>query len=73
MEIPCPHDGENHLLTITEVADCLKLSKRAVQTLIANGELPTIRPTRRVVRFLKRDIIDFIQSHRRGAPPTGIA
>jgi len=51
------------LLTISEVCQLLKVSKRTVQRWSKNGRLRPIRLSSRIIRFKKSDIERFLKSH----------
>lgn len=43
--------GIARLLTVSDLAKFLKCSERTIRTLVAQGRIPTVRPTPRIVRF----------------------
>ena len=52
------------LLTQSEAADFLGLTPRQVLRLAGRGELPRVVFPNREVRFLERDLADFIDQQR---------
>lgn len=54
------------LLTLPEVATCLRFSQMTVHRLVRQGRLPAVRVTRHF-RFHRRDVLDLLG---RGRAPT---
>ena len=55
------------LLTIPEAADLARMSRRSLESLIAQGTGPaTVRMGRRMVRIWRTDLLAWIDSHRTG-------
>lgn len=54
------------MLTVSEVAERLKLSLSAIYELIADGQLPSVRlgPKKGAVRVTEEDLQAFIESRR---------
>lgn len=63
--------GDNHLLTIAEVASRLGVAQRYVRTLIAEGRLRAIRLGPRCMRVSEHDFARLIAERRSGGrePP----
>ena len=60
-----PADPE--LLTIPEAAAIARMSRRSLESLIAQGDGPaTVRIGRRMVRIWRRDLLAWIDAHREG-------
>lgn len=53
------------LLSIPEVADCLKVSEKTVRRWIESGELPYHRLGRQI-RISETDLVMFVKSRRQG-------
>jgi excisionase family DNA binding protein len=53
----------SQLITKQAAADLLGISPWTVMRLVADGELPVVR-IGRCVRFVRRDVADFVQSRR---------
>ena len=60
-----PFAPESRLLTVREVAVLLRLHEKTVYSMVARGELPSIRLGRRV-RFSRDDIIRWLSARREG-------
>lgn len=59
-----PDHGIPKLLTLQEACDILKVHPNTLRQWDKNGILPAIRiGTKRVRRYQKEDIINFLQSH----------
>lgn len=58
---------DRRFLTVNEVADLLRVSRRTVERLVARGELPFVElPLRRGgLRFPRSAIDDFLRDHSR--------
>lgn len=56
---------EEKLLTIKEAAEMLRCSEGHIYRLIRRGELPTIKVGRKYTRIKKKDVLDFIEKHRK--------
>ncbi|MFA9410279.1 MAG: helix-turn-helix domain-containing protein, partial [Deltaproteobacteria bacterium] len=52
-----------HVLTVPELAEFLRISEKSVYALISGKHIPHIRVLRRV-RFLKTDVLRFVQENR---------
>ncbi|HET6203595.1 MAG TPA: helix-turn-helix domain-containing protein [Planctomycetota bacterium] len=52
------------MLSLAEAAERLRISRRSLSTLLALGELPSIRVTRRRVVIDEADLLAFIASRR---------
>lgn len=60
-------DRTVRLLTLTEVARLLRVSKRTVYALVRSGRLPSIRVGVRGVRVLETDLARYLEDAREGA------
>ena len=55
------------LLTLAEAAEAARMSRRTLESLIAQGSGPaTVRIGRRMVRIWRTDLVTWIDSHRTG-------
>ncbi len=54
----------NHLLTIPEVAEKLRLGPRTVYRLIEQKKLPAIKISHGAYRVAEKDLIQFLKKHR---------
>jgi len=52
-----------HVLTVPELAEFLRISEKSVYALISGQQIPHVRVLRRV-RFLKTDVLRFVQENR---------
>lgn len=55
--------ANGRLLTVTEVAELLRVTRGYVERLVAAGDLPAVR-LGRMLRFRDRDVNDFIDAHQ---------
>jgi len=55
----------NHLLTVEEVAEKLRLGPRTVYRLIDDGKLKAIKISRKAYRISEKDLIQFIKKHKK--------
>ena len=55
----------NHLFTVEEVAEKLRLGPRTVYRLIEAGKLKTIKISRKAYRISEKDLIQFIKKHKK--------
>jgi len=55
----------NHLLTVEEVAEKLRLGPRTVYRLIEDGKLKAIKISRKAYRISEKDLIQFIKKHKK--------
>jgi len=55
----------NHLLTVEEVAEKLRLGPRTVYRLIETGKLKAIKISRKAYRISEKDLIQFIKKHKK--------
>jgi excisionase family DNA binding protein len=55
----------NHLLTVEEVAEKLRLGPRTVYRLIEAGRLKAIKISRKAYRISENDLIQFIKKHKK--------
>ncbi len=51
------------LLTLDEVAACLRLNPRTIRRLVANGRLPCARLAGRL-RFFPADVVRFVEARK---------
>ena len=59
-----PTSGElPQVLTVSELAEFLRISEKSVYALISGKHIPHVRVLRRV-RFLKTDVLRFVQENR---------
>ena len=57
-------EGMDHLMTIKEVADHLRVSVATVYRLMRSGELPSIKfSAKKFTRIKQSDLEDFIERH----------
>ena len=65
---PAPeHDARSRLLTLRDVMQMTALSRSAVYALMAASRFPgPIRIGARAVRWVEREVVDFIASRPRG-------
>jgi predicted DNA-binding transcriptional regulator AlpA len=52
------------LLTREEVCDMLQVSKRQIRRMELSGALPRVKLSFQNIRYLKKDVEDFIKSRR---------
>jgi|GEM_PF-1553758 len=52
-----------HVLTVPELAEFLRISEKSVYALISGKHIPHVRVLRRV-RFLKNDVLRYVQENR---------
>ena len=52
-----------HVLTVPELAEFLRISEKSVYALISGKHIPHVRVLRRV-RFLKTDVLRYVQENR---------
>lgn len=52
-----------HVLTVSELAEFLRISEKSVYALISAKHIPHVRVLRRV-RFLKTDVLQYVQENR---------
>lgn len=52
------------LVTASEAAEFLRISRRQLGRLVRRGELPFVRVGARAVRFSEADLSDFVANHR---------
>jgi excisionase family DNA binding protein len=57
-------DHPVRLLTVTEVAAALRVSKRTAYALVRSGEIPSLRVGTRGVRVLEPDLERYVQAAR---------
>lgn len=63
--------GDAELLTLAEAADLARMSRRTLESLIAQGTGPaTVRIGGRMVRIWRTDLLTWIDSHRTGGDAT---
>lgn len=55
----------NHLLTVEEVAEKLRLGPRTVYRLIEVSKLKAIKISRKAYRISEKDLIQFIKKHKK--------
>jgi len=55
----------NHLFTVDEVAEKLRLGPRTVYRLIEDGKLKAIKISRKAYRISEKDLIQFIKKHKK--------
>jgi excisionase family DNA binding protein len=55
---------DDELLNTKQVAEILKFHRQSVWKLIKRGELPCIRFGRRGIRVARRDLDEFIKTHK---------
>jgi excisionase family DNA binding protein len=70
-----PRKKELILYTIDEVAEIMKMSKRAVEGLISSGDLPRVKIGARLVRVREVDLEAFLDANTervRGHKPSSI-
>ena len=53
------------LLTPRDVQTVLKCGRTATFHLIASGQIPSIKVSRKIIRILKSDLDNFVESRRR--------
>ncbi len=53
---------EDHILTVDEAAEVLKVGSHSVYRWIANGDLPTARLGPKTYRVLETDLREFLQA-----------
>ena len=53
----------NHLLTVGEVAEKLRLGPRTVYRLIEAGKLKAIKISRKAYRVSEKELIRFLKTH----------
>lgn len=59
------HSPEPELLTLAEAAEAARMSRRTLESLIAQDTGPaTVRIGRRMVRIWRTDLVAWIDSHR---------
>jgi excisionase family DNA binding protein len=56
--------ADTELLDAIAVAEMLCCSIRTVWKIVAKGELPVVRFSRKHVRFRRSDVLDLIERHR---------
>ena len=64
MEIIKKLENYSDVLTLSETADILRVSKDSIKNLIALGFLKCFR-IGRLYRFRKKDIIEFLEKHEK--------
>ena len=52
-----------HVFTVPELAEFLRISEKSVYALISGKHIPHVRVLRRV-RFLKTDVLRYVQENR---------
>jgi len=55
----------NHLLTIEEVAEKLRLGPRTVYRLIEAGKLKAIKISRKAYRIPEKELLHFLRTHQK--------
>jgi excisionase family DNA binding protein len=55
----------NHLLTVEEVAEKLRLGPRTVYRLIEAGKLKVIKISRKAYRISEKELIRFLKRHQK--------
>ena len=55
----------NHLLTVEEVAEKLRLGPRTVYRLIDDGKLKAIKISRKAYRISEKELIRFLKKHQK--------
>lgn len=60
--VPQAQPTQDLLLTISEVAEQLAVSRKTVWRMIKRGELPTVRFGRRIMRVRLKDLVAMISS-----------
>ncbi|MBT9143432.1 MAG: hypothetical protein DDT29_01835 [Dehalococcoidia bacterium] len=60
---------ENEVLTIREAAEFLKVSVSYLLKMVREGEIPVTKRGRRYTRLMKRDLVAFLQRHRKKVTP----
>lgn len=63
-------DSIEPLLNYAETAKILRVDVRTLRTMVSDGDLPVVR-FRGTVRFDPVDVRRFIESSKRGTPPSG--
>lgn len=58
----------DEILEAGDVANELKISRDAVYDLAASGKLPSIRISRKVLRFSRSHLDKFLKAHTHNAP-----
>ena len=67
MTTPGPRTPDPELFTLAEAAEVARMSRRTLESLIAQGTGPaTVRIGRRMVRIWRTDLLTWIDSHREG-------
>jgi len=52
----------NHLLTVREVADMLKIQESTVYAWASQGKIPSVMLSRKALRFREKDLQELIES-----------
>ena len=52
----------NHLLTVKEVANMLKIHESTVYAWASQGKIPSVTLSRKALRFREKDLQEFIES-----------
>jgi excisionase family DNA binding protein len=56
-------EGKQEILTLDEVAELLRVSRRTISHLVATRAIPFVRIGRRVVRFKRHAVRKWLQEH----------
>lgn len=62
-EDPDPEEPPRRLMTVSEVADLLRLSPKGVYSLVERRCIPFVRISNRL-RFSRRDVISWLEENR---------